>query len=624
MMNNEWEEKFKLVKQFSSKTGHLPDSDSPLGMWCRNQRKNKKRSDMPQGRIKLLESIKGWTWDVPENSWEENFLCLKNFVEQNGRMPVVGKDPIGKWANKQRYDGKKGTLRSDRYQALDSLPGWTWDLLELVWMETFNEIKEFAEKHGRVPYNREGSHGHWCGNQRKFHRAGKLPEDRIRLLESIPQWAWAEDLNQKWNGKFEEYSSLVNQGKKMNEPIMFWSIEQRKLYKKGSLAQDRIDKLESVPGWKWSVDPQSVWDENLEKVRTYIEENNALPKSTMPFIGAWCNNQRDSYKKGTLSEERIKRLETLPGWKWALLEDTWDESFEELKALVKEHGSIPIAKKSTIGNWCYKQRKHHRDGNLSRERVGLLDSVPGWYWGENYETKWKDNFEQFLKFVNENGGRFPEGPLSVWRENQRKVKKAGKLSQERIALLESIPGWAWESHRAWEDRLAELREYVEKHMEFPSQRDGSLGIWCNNQRTAKKRNGLSQDRAVLLETIPGWKWNVDQWDSNFQEFKKFVESNGQFPGDNALGVWYGVQRRSKEKLSQNRIALLEAIPGWTWEDEWQENLNALIRFVKENGRIPHGGEGRLGAWCSIQREKGVKKLSRGKVFALGRVSGWKW
>jgi hypothetical protein len=32
--------------------------------------------------------------------------------------------------------------------------------------------------------------GLWIANQRKAHKNGKLPEDRIRLLEAVPDWQW--------------------------------------------------------------------------------------------------------------------------------------------------------------------------------------------------------------------------------------------------------------------------------------------------------------------------------------------------------------------------------------------------------------------------------------------------
>ena len=31
----------------------------------------------------------------------------------------------------------------------------------------------------------------------------------------------------------------------------------------------------------------------------------------------WQNNQRNAKKKGTLSEERSKELEAIPGWTWS-------------------------------------------------------------------------------------------------------------------------------------------------------------------------------------------------------------------------------------------------------------------------------------------------------------------
>ena len=111
--------------------------------------------------------------------------------------------------------------------------------------------------------------------------------------------------------------------------------------------------------------------------------------------------------------------------------------------------------------------------------------------------------------------------MSQWINHQRQEYKKGKLSQERIDLLEAQPGWKWEGQfeREKEDpfpgRVEELRAFVEEYGEYPKQagkRDGesSLGTWINTQRRAYKKGKLSQERVGALEALPGWKWKVGQ------------------------------------------------------------------------------------------------------------------
>jgi hypothetical protein len=66
------------------------------------------------------------------------------------------------------------------------------------------------------------------------------------------------------------------------------------------------------------------------------------------------------------------------------------------------------------------------------------------------------------------------------------------------------------------EKCALLREYIAEHQKLPPQtkngvyRGKNLGMWINTQRNAKKgieRSGkMTPEREAALEAIPGWKW----------------------------------------------------------------------------------------------------------------------
>ena len=51
--------------------------------------------------------------------------------------------------------------------------------------------------------------------------------------------------------------------------------------------------------------------------------------------------------------------------------------------------------------------------------------------------------------------------LGPWVSRRRSEGNAARLTPERVATLEAIPGWTWDPHAdAWETGLAALRAFV--------------------------------------------------------------------------------------------------------------------------------------------------------------------
>jgi len=85
--------------------------------------------------------------------------------------------------------------------------------------------------------------------------------------------------------------------------------------------------------------------------------------------------------------------------------------------------------------------------------------------------------------------------------------KEGKLSKERIELLESI-GFTWDTfEEEWQQRFQELKKFVEDngHANPTKSHHSSLANWVSDRRKAFKKDKLSKERIELLESI-GFKW----------------------------------------------------------------------------------------------------------------------
>ncbi len=227
--------------------------------------------------------------------------------------------------------------------------------------------------------------------------------------------------------------------------------------------------------------------------------------------------------------------------------------------------------------------------------------------------------------------------LGVWCNRQRSNKKSGKLSTQRIELLEKIPNWFWEQDldEQWYKKYTLLKEYSDTPSQKYITKCGvKLGSWCNEQKQNKKKENLSKSQIELLEKIPNWSWDKnEQWYEKYTLLKAYNDTpiNSYITKCGfKLGSWCSHQRTKKNKLSTQQIELLEKIPNWYWEQDLDEQWNKKYTFLKEYNDTPSqcyitNCGIKLGNWCSEQRQNKKKEiLSKSKIELLEKISNWYW
>jgi hypothetical protein len=105
-------------------------------------------------------------------------------------------------------------------------------------------------------------------------------------------------------------------------------------------------------------------------------------------LGLFCQKQRRLKTLNKLSDDRIKELEDIDEniLTGNMEIKTFGERIEELKQFIKKNEKLPSCKakdktEKSLGNFCVWQRRHKKDGKLSREDIDKLDSFGDfWFW----------------------------------------------------------------------------------------------------------------------------------------------------------------------------------------------------------------------------------------------------
>lgn len=353
--------------------------------------------------------------DALTATWDMYYASAKQYYKENGNLEVPARYiteegyALGSWLNNQKAIRKGtivGKLTEDQIHKLDSI-GMIWDSLDYFWEQNFKSAKEYYLTYGNldIPTNYKSKDGKHLGN---------------------------------------------------------WILRQRQLYKRNSLTDDQIKKLDSI-GMDWMDRVDRIWENGFLEAKNYSEEygNLSVPKnyrSNTDFpLGIWIQRQRSLYKNNKISEDRIKRLTDI-GMNWN--PDNWEARFNLVKQYYEEHGNINISQKEVIqgiwlGKWIVSQKKAMQEGKLTHEQIEMLKTLPmeevgrkdnRWWFMYEEAKKYYLNFGNLnipMDYLTSNGKK-----LSDWIIRQRRNYKLGKMPSEHKEKLDEI-GFIWDLSNPW-------------------------------------------------------------------------------------------------------------------------------------------------------------------------------
>ena len=447
-----WQEMYGKLLSFVDENGHARplQAHETLGNWVGKQRSAYSKDRLSKERICLLENLLGWVWGPHDTDWKDKYQELVQYTNESGHArPPQAHPTLGAWVSTQRIIFKNKTLSQERIGLLENLVGWVWDPRDIDWNNMYLELKKYIKENGHpLPAKKMNlTLRSWVGTQKSAFIDKTISIEHIDLLEKLEGWVWnARVCN--WDKKYHElcqYTAEHGHARPLrsHQTLGQWVATQRG--NKEKLSQERIDRLIKLKGWVW--DPKkSDWDDMYQELCQYTAKyGHARPPRNHQTLGQWVSNQRVIKEK--LSQERIDLLESREGWVWDSRKSDWDDMYQELIMFIAENGHARPTRASnpTLCNWTNSQKTTYKKGELSQERIDLLESREGWVWYP-HEFDWQDKYQELVRYTKENGIARPpksHNTLGSWVSKQRSTYSDGRLPKERINLLESLKGWAW-------------------------------------------------------------------------------------------------------------------------------------------------------------------------------------
>ncbi len=202
--------------------------------------------------------------------WERYYSAAEQYYKKHGSLKLsfdyVTEDGIklGGWVQRMRAakcEGRYGGIDSVKVSRLEKI-GMIWNVVDSRWEENYLEAVKYFRKYGNL--NVPGKY---------------VTESGIKLGN------WIVHLRQKKNGNGNGRPLDEEQTERLNRIGMIWDVEQHRF----DVGLEHAERYFSEHG-NLKVSPKYVCDDGYA-------------------LGAWIVQKKRQYRTGTMSEDRIQKLE---------------------------------------------------------------------------------------------------------------------------------------------------------------------------------------------------------------------------------------------------------------------------------------------------------------------------
>ena len=341
--------------------------------------------------------------------WEKIYNQLKNYIDINKRLPSSideNKDIkfLGIWlvTQKQVYKNKINIMKNKNiYDKWTIFMNNYYEYLisdDEIWYKKLEQVKEYIDKNNKLPSKllKEDNIkklGYWIINQKTNFKNKKCI---MKNKEIYNEWIKFNDEYKEyfttnielWYNNLEKIKKYINENNKLpsskskdnNIKILgAWIDNQKQNYEN----KIKIMKNEEIYNeWiifineysKYFLNNNEIWENNLEKIKKYINENNKLPSSKskdndIKFLSRWVEHQKFSYKNkiNIMKDESIYK-------KWSNFkneyhiylftdEEKWYYKFNQLKIFIDNNKNLSYINGNDdkkLTSWLYRQNDNYR------------------------------------------------------------------------------------------------------------------------------------------------------------------------------------------------------------------------------------------------------------------------
>ena len=431
--------------------------------------------------------------------------------------------------------------------------------------------------------------GKWIMNQRLAYRQGKLTKEQIQKLYAI---GMLHKPAKTWDDRYSIAFKIVNAGGKISQSTVdcdgnkvgSWVNDQRKAKSKGKLTQEQIDKLNRLG---LLVETYKSWDEWYKIVDKLIASGVKITQSYVDElgnkVGIWVSAQRQLYRQGSLSPEKIQKLNKLGLLAGLRDRQDWFIRFEQLRKAI-ESGIVITAKTvddegNKVGAWLYNQKKFYKQGKLNDNQIQLLESLDLL---ENCRRSWDEYYERVVRII-ESGNSIETKTIDAdgfhigrWVMSQRYAYKHNNLTQEHIQKLSTLGLLESNLDKIWNDNYESACKIINSGNKITQRtkcaNGKNIGRWVIKQKHLYTDGKLPTEKEKKLRDlgIIGKEQIIDTndtWDTWYERAYKAVNSGKKVTyatiddEGNRVGYWirYQIKLYTQGKLDNIQIQKLKEI-----------------------------------------------------------------
>jgi superfamily II DNA or RNA helicase len=362
-------------------------------------------------QIQILLEL-GFVRSVKVTGWEKNYKELLEHYNRTGNAnPSYSKNSrLHSWCKRIRKNISKLTdeqrLMLEKIQfnfSSNSISGIESN--SNIWAIRFSELKQYFEENDSTTItNKDASYSKlkaWLRYQIQAYKNDKLDDYKTKKLIEIgvcfPEKEKIDYTDKLWINRYNELLAFFRKHKHSNykedygnASLYHWTLNQRVMYKKGTLKKKKIELLNKLnfdwnPPLSGGVPNTDHWLEMFNQLKsyknTYGNTNVSQLDPKNKVLGRWVNDQR-CLKKGKihkgkmlyLTKERELLLESI-GFEWDRIDKELQVKLNLMLEFKNTHGHFNIKQSDTKYKYLYFWLNKIKRKGTSSEKLQKLKEI---------------------------------------------------------------------------------------------------------------------------------------------------------------------------------------------------------------------------------------------------------